>query len=139
MSDLPKERCCEAAPFTHCGVDMLGPFTILERRISLRQYCALFTCFASRAVHIEITCTMETDSFIQALHRFMVRQGKLRSISFVNGTNFVGADNELRNDLEEMNQEQIRDHLLQNGTDWITCYKSGSVRFKVLEVSFLPY
>ena len=31
MSDLPKERCCQAAPFTHCGVDMFGPFIIRER------------------------------------------------------------------------------------------------------------
>ena len=22
MTDLPKERCCEAAPVTHCGVDV---------------------------------------------------------------------------------------------------------------------
>ena len=40
MSDLAKERCCEAAPFTHCGVDMFGPFTIRERRSDLKQYCA---------------------------------------------------------------------------------------------------
>ena len=35
---------------------------------------ALFTCFASRAVHIELTCTMETDSFIQDLCRFMASE-----------------------------------------------------------------
>ena len=90
MSDLPKERCCEAALFTHCGVDMFGPFIIRERRSNLKQYCALFTCFASRAVHIEVTCTMETDSFIQALRRFMARRGKVRSIRSDNGTNLVG-------------------------------------------------
>ena len=114
----------EAAPFTHCGVDMFGPFTIRERRSDLKQYCALFTCFASRAVHIEVTCTMETDSFIQALRRFIARRGKVRSITSDNGTNFVGTDSELRKALEEMNQEQIRDYLLQNGTDWITWYKN---------------
>ena len=124
MSDLPKERCCEAAPFTHCGVDMFGPFIVRERRSNLKRYCALFTCFASRAVHIEVTCTMETDSFIQALRRFMARRGKVRSIRSDNGTNFVGTDNELRKAMEEMNQEQIRDYLLQNGTDWITLYKN---------------
>ena len=120
MSDLPKERCCEAAPFTHCGVDMFGPFIVRERRSNLKRYCALFTCFASRAVHIEVTCTMETDSFIQALHRFMARRGKVRSIRPDNGANFAGTDNELRKVLEEMNQERIRDYLLQNGTYWIT-------------------
>ena len=67
---------------------------------------------------------METDSFIQALCRFMARRGKVRSRRSDNGTNFVGTDNKLRKALEEMNQEQIRDYLLQNGTDWITWYKN---------------
>ena len=52
---------------------------------------------------------METDSFIQALGRFMAIRGKVRSIRSDNGTNFVGTDNKLRKALEEMNQEQIRD------------------------------
>ena len=54
--------------------------------------------------------------FIQALHRFMARRGKVRSIRPDNGANFAGTDNELRKVLEEMNQERIRDYLLQNGT-----------------------
>ena len=45
---------------------------------------------------------METDSFIQALHRFMARRGKIRSD---NGTNLVGTDNELRKALEEMDTQ----------------------------------
>ena len=61
-SVLPKEKCCEAAPFTHYGVDMFEPFIIRQRRSNLKRCCALFTCFASRSVHIEITCTMKTDS-----------------------------------------------------------------------------
>ena len=124
MSDLPKKRCCEAVPFRHCGVDMFGSFIIREKRSNLKRYCALFTCFASRAVHIEATCTMETDSFIQALRRFIPRRGKVRSIRSDNGTNFFGTNSELRKALEEMSQEQIRDYLLQNGTDWITWYKN---------------
>ena len=66
---------------------------------------------------------METDSFIQALRRFMARRGKVRSIRSDNGTNFVGTDNELRKALKEMNQKQI-DYLLRNGTDWITWHKN---------------
>ena len=48
---------------------------------------------------------METDSFIQALHRFMARRGKVRSIRSDNGTNLVGTDNELRKALEEMDTQ----------------------------------
>ena len=69
MADLPKDRCIKAPPFTHCGVDMFGPSVIRERR-----YCAVFTCFASRAVHIEVANAMDTDSFIQALRRLIARR-----------------------------------------------------------------
>ena len=67
MADLPKVRCLDVPPFTHCGVDMFGPYTIRERRSDLKRYRALFTCFASRAVHIEVTIALETNSFIQAI------------------------------------------------------------------------
>ena len=60
MSDLPKDRCCEAVLCTHCGLVMFGPVTIREGRSNSMQYCALFTCSASTAVHIEGTCTIET-------------------------------------------------------------------------------
>ena len=53
----------------------------------------------------------------------MARRGKVRSMRSDNETNFVGTDNKLRKAPEEMNREQIRDYLLQNGTDWITWYK----------------
>ena len=67
MADLPEVRCLEVSPFTHCGVDMFGPYTIRERQSDLKRYCVLFTCFVSRAVHIEVTNALDTDSFIQAL------------------------------------------------------------------------
>ena len=110
--------------FTNCGVDMFGLFIIRERRSNLKQYCALFPCFASRAVHIEVTCTMEADSFIQLLWRFMARRGKVRSIRSDNGTRFFGTNNKFRKALEEMNQEQMRDYLPQNGADWIRWWKN---------------
>ena len=47
---IPKERTSNDPPFTNCGVDMFGPFTIKERRFELKRYGALFTCMASRAV-----------------------------------------------------------------------------------------
>ena len=61
MADLPKVRCLEVPPFTHCGVDMFGPYKVRERRSDLKRYCTLFTCFASRAVHIEVTTVLRTD------------------------------------------------------------------------------
>ena len=80
MADLPQERCTEAAPFTYCGVDKFGPLIIKEKRSELKRYGALFTCFFSRTVHIEVTNSLDADSFILTLCRFMARRGTVRSI-----------------------------------------------------------
>ena len=120
MADLPKVRCLEVPPFTHCEVNMFGPHTIRERRSELKRHCALITCFASRAVHIEVTNALDTDSFIQALRRFIARRVPVRSFRSDNGTNFVGAANELRKALDEIDHEQVKDYLQKNGSDWIT-------------------
>ena len=120
MADLPKVRGLEVPPFTHCGVDMCGPYTIKERRTDLKRYCALITCFASTAVHIEVINALDNDWFIQALRRFTARQGHIRSIRSDNGTNFVGAANELKKALDEMNHEQVKRYLQKSGSDWIT-------------------
>ena len=93
MADLAQEKCTEADPFTYCGADMFGPLIIKERRSKLKHYGALFTCFSSCAVHIELTNSLGADSFIMALHRFMATRGKVHSIWSDNGTNFVGAKN----------------------------------------------
>ena len=48
---------------------------------------------------------MEADSFILALRRFTARHGNVRSITSDNGTNFLGADNELKKIFNEMNHQ----------------------------------
>ena len=120
LEDLLKDRCFEVPQFKNRGVDMFGPYTIRARRSALKRYCALFTCFASRAVGIEVTNALDTDSFIQAIRRFIARRGPVRSIRSDNGTNFVGTANELRKALDEMNHEQVKHYLQKNGNDWIT-------------------
>ena len=71
MADLPEERTHEAPPFMYCGLDMFNPFTIKCHKTELKIYGIIFTCLASRAVHLEVANTMDTDSFIQALRRFI--------------------------------------------------------------------
>ena len=73
MSNLPVCRSKEAAPLTHCRVDMFGPFTVKQRRRTVKQYGAMFTCMASRTVHIDIICFLDADSFILALQIFVAQ------------------------------------------------------------------
>ena len=125
MSDLPEERVSpEEAPFTYCGLDMFGPFTIKEGRKELKRYGQIFTCFSCRAVHIETTTTMDTDSFILALRRFICRRGPVRSIKSDNGGNFVGVEGEMKRALQEMDQKKISAFLLKHDCDWIEWNKN---------------
>ena len=49
-----------------------------------------------RAVHIEITHSLDTDSFILALRHLIARRGNIKTIFSDNGSNFIGSENELR-------------------------------------------
>ena len=119
MSDLPEDRLDCYPPFTYCGVDYFGPFKIKEGRKELKRYGVLFTCMSSRAIHLETAASVDTDSFINALRRFLSRRGPARQLRSDNGTNFVGARRELKEALEEMDEHRIRNELLKSQCDWI--------------------
>ena len=54
MADLPKEGLISyEPPFTYTGVDFFGPFYVKRGWGSEKIYGCVFTCFTSRAVHIE--------------------------------------------------------------------------------------
>ena len=67
----------------------------------------LFTCMAGRAVHIEVTFSLDTDSFILALRRLVAWQGNIRSIYSDNGSNFIGAEQELKKAYMEMDDRKL--------------------------------
>ena len=124
MANLPIDRTVTEAPFTFCGVDLFGPMKVKEGRITLKTYGVLFTCLSVRAVHVEMASSLETDTFIQALTRFMGRRGEVREIRCDNGTNFIGAENELRAAIKEMDHEKIRAYMTENGGDWVLWNKN---------------
>ena len=119
MSDLPEERITSTPPFTYSGMDVFGPWYIKKGRKTLKRYGIIFTCLGSRAVHLETLNSMEADSFINALRRFVNRRGKVRDLRSDQGTNFVGARNELAAALKELDRKTIRDFLLSKDCDWI--------------------
>ena len=69
---------------------------------------------ASRDVHIEVTFSLDSDSFILALRRLISRRGNVRSIYSDNGSNFIDA---------EMNDDKTQSFRQEHGEDWIKWYK----------------
>ena len=119
MAELPADRISTEPPFTFCGMDVFGPWLVKEGRRTVKRYGVLFTCLSLRAIHIEVASSLQTDSFIQALRRFIARRGGIRQLRSDNGTNFRGADNELRRAISELDQEKIGAFLSEQGCDWI--------------------
>ena len=65
MAPLPTERVTPSPPFTHVGIDFLGPLYIKNAfQEAEKSYVCLFTCCATRAVHLELTRSMTTESFL---------------------------------------------------------------------------
>jgi len=105
-------------PFTRVGVDYFGPFEIKQRRCRLKRYGVIFTCLTCRAVHLEVATSLDTDSYINALRRFIARRGQVTKMRSDNGTNFIGAERELKRALNEWNLSQIQNAMLQKNIDW---------------------
>lgn len=127
MADLPLERILPDKPaFTNVGVDYFGPIEIKRGRSLVKRYGVIFTCMASRAVYLEIAYTLDTDSCIHALRRFICRRGQMLSLRLYNGTNFIGAERELRESLNALNQDKIQTAMLQKGIKWYFNPPAGS-------------
>ena len=124
MSNLPIDRAVPTAPFTYVGIDLFGPFLIKERRSELKRYGVMFTCLTCRAIHIETANSLETDSFILSLRRFVSRRGNIREIRSDNGSNFVGAKRELQREFEKMDHSRIAQYLKGNNTEWVKWYNN---------------
>lgn len=61
-----------------------------------KRWGLLFKCLTTRAIHIEVLSSINTDSFLMALRRFVSRRGKPAEILCDQGTNFRGGDRELQ-------------------------------------------
>ncbi|XP_053697263.1 uncharacterized protein LOC128744354 [Sabethes cyaneus] len=112
MAELPASRVTAAKAFSTTGVDYFGPIYIRPgyRRTAVKAYVSVFVCFTTKAVHLELVGNLSTACFIQALRRFVARRGFCSSIHSDNGTNFVGARNQLKELMENLKSKH---HLLR--------------------------
>ena len=99
MGELPSTRVQSSRPFLTTGVNYAGPISLRlgppRSKTITKGYIAIFVCFVTKAVHIEIVTSLSTEAFFAALRRFIARRGKPKIIYLDNGTNVQVAANEL--------------------------------------------
>nr|XP_039256260.1 uncharacterized protein LOC120332980 [Styela clava] len=114
MADLPKERVTPGEkPFTYVGVDYFGHFLVKQGRSTVKRWGCIFTCMTTRAVHLEVAYSMDADSFINALRRFIARRSRPFKFICDNGSNFVAANKILRKEIEVWNSSKVGQFLRQ--------------------------
>ncbi|XP_017796388.1 PREDICTED: uncharacterized protein LOC108577709 [Habropoda laboriosa] len=126
MGNLPKNRIIQTRPFEAVGIDYCGPFLIKEKKFrnktKLKCYVVVFVCFATKAIHLELATDLTTESCLGALKRFVARRGKPRHVYSDNGTNFVGAKNEIIQIrallLSDEYKNRLRQFLTQENIEW---------------------
>ncbi|XP_066589587.1 uncharacterized protein [Prorops nasuta] len=123
MGDLPEERVNPAPPFSRVGLDYAGPF-ILRAQVGRSKrthkgWIALFVCLVTRAIHLELVTDYSTATFLAAFRRFVSRYGLPSIIFSDNGSNFQGANRELRNLIHKVrNSSPVINQFAVEGIEW---------------------
>jgi hypothetical protein len=115
MSSLPSTRLAGVSvPFQNVGLDYAGPFSVrIGRNRIEKHYICLFTCMYMQhactcSTHLEVAHSLEADSFIMALRRFLAWC-----------SSFVGAKRELRESVLEIDKKRVANKLSARGVQCI--------------------
>ncbi|XP_043505325.1 uncharacterized protein LOC122526181 [Polistes fuscatus] len=100
MGDLPRSLVQEIIAFSHTGVDFFGPLYAKEKehrnKGHIKIYGCIFVCMCIKAVHLELIRDLTTDAFLAAFRLFTESRAIPSHVYSDNGTNFVGANNHLK-------------------------------------------
>lgn len=116
MANLPKSRLGEdQRAYANTSVDLAGPYETKQGRgkVRAKRWVVVYTCMTTRATTLDIVFGADTDSFLRSLQRFVNRNSKPSVMRSDNGTNFVGAKNEI-----DMTDPKIQDHFAEATIKW---------------------
>ena len=113
---LPDFQVSEAPSFSTTGVDFAGPlFVKAEGGEMIKSYICLFSCFITRAVHLEVVSDLATSTFVNCLRRFCARRGTPVRIVSDNAKTFK-ATSKLLNKL--LSETEVRDFFVSKRIIW---------------------
>ena len=119
MGALPIERLKPAPIFHSTGVDYFGPFTIrgeVQKRVRGKCFAVIFTCMVSRAVYVDLSQDYSTDKLLMTLRRFASCCGWPNIIFSDQGSQLVGASNELKQAIKGIDKQRLLDLGIRHGT-----------------------
>ena len=113
LGQLPPARVEPHYVFLHTGMDFCGPFPVRQgytrKPVEIKVYLAIFICFATKAVHLEVVSDQKTPAFLAALDRFVARRGLPLHLYSDNGPNYTGAKNQLSSIYKMLASKQSQD------------------------------
>ncbi|XP_074096713.1 uncharacterized protein LOC141525910 [Cotesia typhae] len=124
MAPLPSSRVTPSLVFETTGVDYAGPITLKTFQgrgaKKFKGWIAVFICFSTSAIHLEAVSDYSTEAFLKAFRRFSSRRGICKTLHSDCGTNFKGADNELKRLFSKATSEskELQRLLTNDGTNW---------------------
>ncbi|XP_057366747.1 uncharacterized protein LOC130687590 [Daphnia carinata] len=121
MADLPESRLDSGSlPFTRTAIDLFGPFDVgLYRNRTAKRWGVLYTCMVTRAISLELVPSLSTADFLPSMRKFIATYRKPAVIHSDNGTNFVGAERELREAVEALHaSDGVPEFMKESGIEW---------------------
>ena len=120
MADVHEARLdAGTPPFTHTAVDYFGPFEVTHGRGTAKRWGVLFTCLVTRALYLDVAVSLSADDFLNVYRRLIAMFRKPDTMHSDNGTNFVGAEKQLRKDLEQMVANgELEEEMKKRGVKW---------------------
>ena len=113
---LPSFRVTESWPFQTTGVDYAGPLYIRTSVPSqTKVWMILYTCYVTRAVHLDLVQDMTAETFLRSLRRFTARRGMPTRIISDNAKTFKSAAASLADTLES---PEVRRYLANSHLKW---------------------
>ena len=104
MADLPEERLPKNNQFVFesTGLDFVGPFPVKNNGKLFSRYVLLFTCLVVRAVHLEVSNDLCTDSTINCIRNFVSWRVKPNKFISDCRKSFVDSNNSLQSSIANL-------------------------------------
>ena len=126
FAPLPPERIDAGAPWQRIGVDFFGPLKV-KHTCSIKDcshpqeekgWGCLFTCFLTRAVHVELCENMSTSTFLLAFTRLCNRRGVPDYVWSDNARTYKAASRALMAVYASIDWKEVQDSTSKRKIQW---------------------